>query len=89
MANAITPLKLENSKYKIKNTKQQRDRGAGKSKAITLKLGGADCSFNDKILDDKSDEDGDDGKNHEDEESALLVAQALSGSGGLCADPGS
>lgn len=47
-----------------------------------------DRSFNDKVLDDKSDEDGDDGENHEDEESALLVAQALSGAAALGPGPG-
>lgn len=89
-SNAITLLKSENTEYKTKNTKQQRKReGRGENKAITLKLGGAEnCSFNDKVLDDESDEDGDDGENHEEEESALLVRQALSGSVGLGAGPG-
>lgn len=74
-------------KYKTKNTKQQR-KGGEKNKAITLQLGGANCSFNDKVLDDESDENGDDGENHEEEESALLVCQASSGSVGLGAGPG-
>lgn len=47
-------------------------------------MGGANCSFNDKVLDDKSDEDGDDSEDHEEEECALLICQAPSGSVGLC-----
>ena len=69
----------------MKNTKQQR---GGGDKAITLQLGGANCSFNYKVLDDESDEDGDDSENHEEEEGALLVRQAPSGSAGLRAGPG-
>lgn len=60
----------------------------GKNKAITLQPSGANCSFNDKVLDDKRDENSDDGENHEEEESALLVCQASSGSVGLCGGPG-
>lgn len=70
----------------MKSTKTT-ERGGG-NKAITLQLGGANCSFNDKVLDNKSNEDGDDGKNHEEEESALLICQAPSGSAGLRAGPG-
>lgn len=58
------------------------------NKAITLQLSGTNCSFNDKILDDKSDEDSDDGKDHQEEESALLVGQASPGPAGLCGGPG-
>lgn len=58
-------------------------------KAITLQLGGTEPSFYDKVLDDESDEDGDDGENHEEEKRALLVGQALPGSIGLGAGPGS
>lgn len=46
------------------------------------------CSFNDKVLDDKSNKDGDDGENHEEQESTLLVCQAPSSAAGLCAGPG-
>lgn len=49
------------------------------NKAITLQPRGRNCSFNDKILDDKSDENSDDGENHEEEERALLVGQASPG----------
>lgn len=63
--------------------------GGGGNKAITLQLGSTDPSFYDKVLDDESDEDGDDGENHEEEERALLVSQALPGSFGLGAGPGS
>lgn len=88
VANLITLLTTENSKYKMKNTEQQSVRERGKNKALTLQLGGANCSFNDKVLDDKCDEDGDDGENHEEEERALLVCQAPSGSVGLRAGLG-
>lgn len=67
--------------------KQNRTHKVG-NKAITLQLSGRNCSFNDKILDDKSDEDSDDGENHQEEESALLVGQASPGPAGLCACPG-
>lgn len=53
-----------------------------------MQLGGANCSFNDKVLDDKSDENGDDGKHHEEEESALLVRHAPPAPVGLNAGPG-
>lgn len=68
-------------KYKTKNTKQQRE---GKNKRITPQLSGADRSFNDKVLDDERDKNSDNGENHEEEESALLVRQAPSGSARLC-----
>lgn len=58
------------------------------NKAITLQPSGRNCSFNDKILDDKSNENSDDGKNHEEEESALLVGQASPGPARLCGYPG-
>lgn len=60
----------------------------GKNKAITLQLSGANRSFNDKVLDDKSDKNSDDSENHEEEESALLIGQASSGPVGLCGGPG-
>lgn len=58
------------------------------NKAISLQLSGRNCSFNDKILDDKSNENSDDGKDHQEEESALLVGQAAPGPAGLCGRPG-
>lgn len=58
------------------------------NKAITLQLRGRNCSFNDKILDDKSNENSDDGKNHQEEESALLVGQAAPGPARLGGCPG-
>lgn len=58
------------------------------NKAITQLLSCANCSFNDKVLDDKSDENSDDSENHKEEESALLVCQASPGSAGLCSGPG-
>lgn len=78
--NAITLLTTENDKVENKRIQNNEEKGGGKNKAITLQLGGANCSFNDKVLDDESDENGDDGENHEEEESALLVRQASSGS---------
>lgn len=87
MPNAITLLTTENDKVQNEEYKTT-EKGGGKNKAITLQLGGANCSFNDKVLDDESDENGDDGENHEEEESALLVCQASSGSVGLGAGPG-
>lgn len=86
MPNAITLLTTENNKVQNEEYKTT-ERGGGKNKAITLQLGGANCSFNDKVLDDESDENGDDGENHEEEESTLLVCQASSGSVGLGAGP--
>lgn len=58
------------------------------NKAITLQPRGRNCSFNDKILDDKSDENSDDGENHEEEERALLVGQAPPGAARLRRRPG-
>lgn len=81
-----TLLITENSEYKAKNTKQ-RGVGGG-DKAITLQPGAANCSFDDEVLDDKSNEDSNDCKNHEEEESALLVCQASSGSVRLNAGSG-
>lgn len=78
--NAITLLTTENDKVENKGYKTTKTVGGGENKAITLQLGGANCSFNDKVLDDESDENGDDGENHEEEKSALLVCQASSGS---------
>lgn len=60
----------------------------GGDKAITLQVSATDCSFDDKVLDDECDEDGDDGEHHEEEESALLVRQAPPGSAGLGHRPG-
>lgn len=75
---------LEEKKQNKENSKTHK---AG-NKAITLQLSGTNCSFNDKILDDKSDENSDDGKNHQEEERALLVGQASPGPDGLCGGPG-
>lgn len=70
----FTPLTRENNQDETKaykTTKSQREDGGerGKNKAITLQLGDTNhfhTSFYDKVLDNESDEDGDDGEDHQD-----------------------
>lgn len=73
--------KTEKEKQKKKPNQNRRDKVG--NKAITLQPRGRNCSFNDKILDDKSDENSDDGENHKEEERALLVGQAPPGAARL------
>lgn len=64
-------------------TETQKHREKTQRRETKLKLLPLDerSSFDDKVLDDESNEDGDDCEEHEKESSALLVCQATSGPG--------